>query len=120
MIFMLNMSHVMSCNPAGLTVSGVPITLLDTAGIRSSCDTVEQLGVERSTAAAAAADVVVMVVDAAAGWTDADGEIFEALWGKQGPGSSSCKVKGPALLVVNKCDLAGGCERVLCYVLCLV
>jgi tRNA modification GTPase len=88
-------------------MSGVPITLLDTAGIRSSCDTVEQLGVERSTAAAAAADVVIMVIDAAAGWTDDDGEIFDALWGKQGPSSSSCKVKGPALLVVNKCDLAG-------------
>ncbi|WIA14128.1 hypothetical protein OEZ85_002672 [Tetradesmus obliquus] len=96
---------------AGLTVSGVPITLLDTAGIRSSCDTVEQLGVERSTAAAAAADVVVMVVDAAAGWTDDDGEIFDALWGRDGPGSSSCKVRGPALLVVNKSDLAAGTKQ---------
>jgi len=38
---------------------------------------------------------------------DEDGEIFEALWGKQGVGSSSCKVKGPALLVTNKQDLAG-------------
>eukprot|EP00775_Hariotina_reticulata_P008308 gene8308-8493_t len=92
---------------AGLVVSGVPVTLLDTAGIRASTDTVEQLGVERSTAAAVAADIVIMVMDAAAGWTDADGEIFDALWGRQGPTSSSCKVKGPALLVANKQDLAG-------------
>lgn len=93
-------------------MSGVPLTLLDTAGIRSSCDTVEQLGVERSTAAAAAADVVIMVMDAAAGWTDDDGEIFIALWGREGLGSSSCKVKGPALLVANKSDLAGEPGRV--------
>jgi len=75
--------------------------------MRSSSDLVEQLGVERSAAAAAAADVVIMVVDAAQGWTDADGDIFDSLWGKEGPGSRSCKVRGPALLVANKQDLAG-------------
>jgi tRNA U34 5-carboxymethylaminomethyl modifying GTPase MnmE/TrmE len=63
--------------------------------------------VERSEAAAANADIVVMVVDAAAGWTEADGEIFSGLWGK-GPGTRGCKVKGAALLVANKADLAGG------------
>lgn len=88
-------------------MSGVGVTLLDTAGMRSSSDVVEQLGVERSAAAAAAADVVIMVVDAQQGWTDADGEIFDSLWGKEGPGSRSCKVRGPALLVANKQDLAG-------------
>lgn len=87
------------------------VTLLDTAGMRSSTDVVERLGVERSAAAAAAADVVIMVVDAVTGWTDADGEIFDSLWGKEGPHSSSCRVKGPALLAINKTDLAGkgGC-----------
>jgi tRNA modification GTPase len=90
-----------------LVVSGVAVTLLDTAGMRSSSDLVEQLGVERSAAAAAAADVVIMVVDAEQGWTDADGDIFNSLWGKEGPGSRSCKVRGPALLVANKQDLAG-------------
>jgi tRNA modification GTPase len=88
-------------------VSGVAVTLLDTAGMRSSSELVEQLGVERSAAAAAAADVVIMVVDAEQGWTDADGDIFDSLWGKEGPGSRSCKVRGPALLVANKQDLAG-------------
>ncbi len=92
---------------ADLVVSGVAVTLLDTAGMRSSTDLVEQLGVERSAAAAAAADVVIMVVDAERGWTDSDGEIFHSLWGKEGPGSRSCKVRGPALLVANKQDLAG-------------
>ncbi|KAJ9521765.1 hypothetical protein QJQ45_015315 [Haematococcus lacustris] len=96
---------------AGLVVAGVPLTLLDTAGIRHSVDLVEKLGVERSQAAAAAADIVLMVVDAqascssAAGWTVADGEIFQALWG-QGPGTAGCSVQGQALLLVNKTDLA--------------
>lgn len=52
---------------AGLVVGGVPVTLLDTAGIRDSVDLVERIGVERSQAAAAAADIVVMVVDSQAG-----------------------------------------------------
>lgn len=42
-----------------------------------------------------------------AGWTAEDAEIFSALWGA-GPLSSSCKVKGQALLVANKSDLAAG------------
>jgi hypothetical protein len=47
-----------------------------------------------------------MVVDASQGWTEADGDIFKSLWG-DGPGTRSCKVKGQALLVTNKSDLAG-------------
>ncbi|GFR47845.1 hypothetical protein Agub_g9625, partial [Astrephomene gubernaculifera] len=92
---------------AALVVGGVPVTLLDTAGIRHSEDEAEMIGVERSRAAAAAADVVVMVVDGAAGWTAEDGEIHAALWGGEGGGGGGCKVRGPALLVANKDDLRG-------------
>ncbi|KAI8468364.1 MAG: P-loop containing nucleoside triphosphate hydrolase protein [Monoraphidium minutum] len=91
---------------ADLVVGGVPLTLLDTAGIRDSTDEVEAIGVERSQAAASNADIVLMVIDAAAGWSEADQAIFAALWGK-GPGTRSCRVKGMALLVANKADLAG-------------
>lgn len=47
------------------------------------------------------------MVDASAGWTEADQVIYSDLWGK-GPGTRSCRVKGMSLLVANKADLAGG------------
>ncbi|EFN58878.1 hypothetical protein CHLNCDRAFT_19706, partial [Chlorella variabilis] len=60
---------------AGVVIGGIPITLLDTAGLRESVDLVEQIGVERSMAAARQADIVLMVLDAQAGWTPGDAEI---------------------------------------------
>ena len=50
-----------------LDLDGYPLTLLDTAGIRDSADPVEQEGVRRARERAAAADLVLWVVDAAAG-----------------------------------------------------
>jgi tRNA modification GTPase len=47
-----------------LDLSGYPITVLDTAGIRPAADPVEQEGVTRARARAAAADLVLWVVDA--------------------------------------------------------
>ncbi|QKD80948.1 tRNA uridine-5-carboxymethylaminomethyl(34) synthesis GTPase MnmE [Thermoleptolyngbya sichuanensis A183] len=79
-----------------LVVGGIPIQVLDTAGIREAEDVVEQIGVARSRQAAQAADLVLLTIDAAQGWTDADQEIYE-------------QVKGRSLiLVVNKVDLVAG------------
>jgi tRNA modification GTPase len=50
-----------------LDVDGCPVTLLDTAGIRDSDDPVEREGVRRARARAATADLVLWVIDAAAG-----------------------------------------------------
>ncbi len=77
-----------------LVVGGIPIQVLDTAGIRDTVDTVEQIGVERSHQAAESADLVLLTIDAAAGWTDEDNAIYN-------------RVKHhPLILVINKVDLA--------------
>jgi len=77
-----------------LNVRGVPLVLVDTAGIRSkSQDLVERLGIERSRAALAQADLVLWVVDASEPLTAADREIEPLVEGK------------PTLIVLNKGDL---------------
>ncbi len=77
-----------------LNVRGVPLVLVDTAGLRTHTgDLVEQLGMERSRAALAQADLVLWVVDASEPLTEADRAIEPLVRGK------------PTLVVLNKCDL---------------
>ncbi len=76
-----------------LVVGGIPVQVLDTAGIREATDRVEQIGVERSRTAAQNADLVLLTIDAQTGWTDADAMIYEQV--KQ----------RPLILVLNKIDL---------------
>ena len=68
-----------------MVIGGVPVSLLDTAGLRESEDRVEQIGVRRSLAAARAADMVLMVADAAAGWTPGDQAILDGMRGPAPP-----------------------------------
>ena len=79
-----------------LVLGGVPLTLLDTAGIRDSGDPVEQLGIALSRQALASADVVLLLFDLSHGWCDED----QALRDQVPDGS-------PLLLVGNKVDAAG-------------
>ncbi len=58
-----------------LVVGGIPIQVLDTAGIRHSDDQVEKIGIERSHQAAQSADLVLLTLDAVVGLTEADLEI---------------------------------------------
>lgn len=60
-----------------LVLDGVPLTLLDTAGIRDTGDRVEQLGIARSRAALAAADAVLLLFDLSAGWSPEDQALRE-------------------------------------------
>lgn len=83
---------------ASFVIDGIPITLLDTAGVRDSMDEVERIGVDRSLATAKGADIVIMVCDISDGWTVEDEGIMDKV-------SSSCP--GMSLLVVNKCDIGG-------------
>ena len=77
-----------------LVVGGIPIQVLDTAGIRETADTVEKIGVERSRNAARDADLVLLTVDAFRGWTDGDEQIYQQVKDR------------PLILVINKNDLA--------------
>jgi tRNA modification GTPase len=79
-----------------LVLDGVPLTLLDTAGIRPSDDPVERLGIARSKEALASADVVLLLYDLAEGWTTADAEL-----------RSLVPAGVPLLVVGNKADLRG-------------
>lgn len=81
-------------------VGGVPLVLVDTAGIAPTEDPVEQLGVERSRQAIAASDLVLWVVDGSLPPADQDRAIAGMLDGRT------------AVVVVNKMDLpqAGGAE----------
>ncbi|MBD2020379.1 tRNA uridine-5-carboxymethylaminomethyl(34) synthesis GTPase MnmE [Leptolyngbya sp. FACHB-36] len=76
-----------------LVVSGIPIHVLDTAGIRETEDRVEQMGVARSRTVAQSADLVLLTIDAQAGWTAADQEIYQQVQHR------------PLILVLNKVDL---------------
>ena len=62
-----------------LIVGGIPVQVLDTAGIRETADQVEQIGVRRSRQAAQQADLVLLTVDASQGWTEADQIIYDQL-----------------------------------------
>ncbi len=66
-----------------LSVKGVPLHLLDTAGIRASNDEIESIGVERSKKAIEEADLVILVVDAGKGMGKEDEEILDASKGKK-------------------------------------
>ena len=78
-----------------IVLEGVPITLLDTAGIRSTNDAVERLGIARSHDALASADLVVLLFDLADGWTAEDQLLREQI-----------PADVPHLLVGNKADLS--------------
>jgi tRNA modification GTPase len=77
-----------------LIVQGIPVQVIDTAGIRESGDIVEQMGIERSRKAASQADLILLVVDDSQGWTPEDAAIYQEV------------AQGTVILVANKTDLS--------------
>jgi len=78
---------------SNLVVGGIPVEVLDTAGIRETEDQVERIGVARSRQAAEKADLILHTIDAQLGWTEEDDLIYEQVKAR------------PLILVINKTDL---------------
>ncbi len=86
-----------------IVLDGVPITLLDTAGIRATCDAVEQLGIARSRDALASADLVLLLFDLAQGWSEEDQALFAQI-----PDGVPCIRVGNKADLSLKADSVGG------------
>jgi tRNA modification GTPase len=77
-----------------ISVRGIPVHLVDTAGIRDHADAVEGLGIERARRKVEQADLVLLVLDASQELTASDRELLRSLAGKK------------RILVLNKLDAA--------------
>lgn len=75
-------------------IEGVPIVILDTAGLRESADVVEQIGIERTRRAAEQADLILFVYDLSAPDPEADQRLLQSL-----------PLETPKVIVGNKVDL---------------
>ena len=77
-----------------ISLEGIPLELVDTAGLRESLEEAEQLGIARSREALADAAVVLIVLDAAQPLNEEEHRLLEAVAGR------------PAIVAINKSDLA--------------
>ena len=84
-----------------IQIEGVPLHLVDTAGLRETADEVERLGIARTWSEIERADLLVLIVDARAGVTAADEAIVARL-----------PARLPRVVVHNKSDLSGDAPRV--------
>jgi tRNA modification GTPase len=76
-----------------LNINGIPVRLIDTAGLRKAADSIELEGVKRTKERVAAADFILLMVDTSRPLDMDDFEIFEEVQGKK------------RVVVVNKKDL---------------
>jgi tRNA modification GTPase len=79
-----------------ISLDGIPLELVDTAGLREGREEAEQLGIARSREALADAALVLVVLDATQLLNDEEHRLLKAVEGR------------PALVAVNKSDLAEG------------
>lgn len=82
-----------------VNVSGVPLKLIDTAGIRETDDKVEKIGVERSKKAIEQSDLVLLVLNAAESLTKEDLELIRLTNDKK------------RIIILNKTDLEEKLDR---------
>lgn len=76
-----------------ITLRGIPVCLVDTAGIRETDDTVEKIGVSRARQYLDRADIILAVIDSSRPLTEEDKDILQSVAGKN------------VIVVLNKTDL---------------
>ena len=76
-----------------VNIKGIPLKIVDTAGIRETEDVVEKIGVEKSKESFSTADLVIMVLDSSRKLSEEDIEILESLKNKK------------TIVLLNKIDL---------------
>lgn len=81
-----------------MNISGIPIKLIDTAGIRETDDVVEKIGVQKSKHYFNEADLIIFVLDASESLTQEDHDIMELVKNKH------------AIVIINKSDLESKIE----------
>lgn len=89
-----------------VNIKGIPLKIVDTAGIRETDDIVEKIGVKKSRESLSTADLVIAVLDSSRKLSEEDFEILENLDKKK------------AILILNKVDLNQEIEeeKILQYV----
>jgi tRNA modification GTPase len=81
-----------------LSLGGIPVELVDTAGLREAKDEAEAIGIRKSRETLAEADVVMVVLDASVPLREDEHDLIASLAGRR------------ALVVRNKCDLEDGAD----------
>lgn len=76
-----------------VTIKGIPLKLIDTAGIRETTDLIENIGIEKSKKALEEAELVILLLDAATGVTPEDKELLRLVENKKN------------IVLINKIDL---------------
>ncbi|MGX7173577.1 tRNA uridine-5-carboxymethylaminomethyl(34) synthesis GTPase MnmE [Enterococcus ratti] len=82
-----------------VNVRGVPLKLIDTAGIRETEDVVERIGVERSKKALSASDLILLILNQSEALTTEDEQLLEATKGLK------------RIILLNKTDLPQKLEK---------
>jgi tRNA modification GTPase len=76
-----------------ISIKGIPVKIVDTAGIRETEDVVEKIGVEKSIEKIEEADLIILILDSSSELTDEDRDIISFIKGKK------------YIVLLNKSDL---------------
>lgn len=78
-----------------IDLNGIPVKIIDTAGIREADNVIEQIGVDRARDVVSSADIAILMIDATRGVEDADLMLFKEI---------VCENK---IVLINKMDMVG-------------